>query len=77
MKGAEYVRKEIIHDGKDKWRREGNCRKNLLEYLKDAGFQPEQIVVERNLEIIPREQLGNVMIQDEDVIEVLSFVGGG
>lgn len=50
---------------------------NLLEYLKTAGYQPEKIVVERNLEIIPRDQLQDVVIQDEDLIEVLSFVGGG
>ena len=51
--------------------------KNLLEYLKETGFNPEQVVVERNFEIIPKEQLGSVTIQDEDVIEVLRFVGGG
>ena len=51
--------------------------KNLLEYLKAAGFKPEQVVVERNLEIVPKEQLGCVTIQDGDVIEVLHFVGGG
>ena len=51
--------------------------KNLLEYLKEAGFKPEQVVVERNLEIVPKEQMGCVTIQDEDVIEVLRFVGGG
>ena len=51
--------------------------KNLLEYLKEAGFEPERVVVERNLEIIPQEKLGNVIIQDEDAIEVLRFVGGG
>ena len=51
--------------------------KNLLEYLKKAGFEPEKVVVERNLEIIPRDQLGNIVIQEEDSIEVLRFVGGG
>ena len=51
--------------------------KNLLEYLKAAGFKPEQVVVERNLEIVPKEQMGCVTIQDEDVIEVVRFVGGG
>lgn len=51
--------------------------KNLLEYLKEAGFEPERVVVERNLEIVPKEELGNVMIQAEDAIEVLRFVGGG
>uniref|UniRef100_UPI003FEE9893 sulfur carrier protein ThiS n=1 Tax=Coprococcus sp. TaxID=2049024 RepID=UPI003FEE9893 len=51
--------------------------KNLLEYLKEAGFEPERVVVERNLDIIPKDELGNTIIQDEDVIEVLRFVGGG
>lgn len=53
------------------------AEKNLLEYLKEAGFEPERVVVERNFEIIPKDQLGNVTIQDEDEIEVLRFVGGG
>ncbi|MBS6442794.1 MAG: sulfur carrier protein ThiS [Clostridium sp.] len=51
--------------------------KNLLEYLKEAGFEPERVVVERNLDIIPKDEFGNTIIQDEDVIEVLRFVGGG
>lgn len=51
--------------------------KNLLEYLKEDGFEPERVVVERNLDIIPKDELGNTIIQDEDVIEVLRFVGGG
>lgn len=51
--------------------------RNLLEYLKETGFEPEKVVVERNLEIIPKGELGNVIIQDEDTIEVLRFVGGG
>ena len=51
--------------------------KNILEYLKENGFNPEHLVVERNFEIIPKEQFGSVTIQDEDVIEVLRFVGGG
>ena len=51
--------------------------KNLLEHLKEAGFEPERVVVERNLDIIPKDEFGNTIIQDEDVIEVLRFVGGG
>ena len=51
--------------------------KNLLEYLIENGFNPEHLVVERNYEIIPKEQFASVTIQDEDVIEVLRFVGGG
>ena len=51
--------------------------RNLLEYLNEAGFETERVVVEKNLEIIPKDQFGQVVIQDEDVIEVVRFVGGG
>ena len=51
--------------------------RKLLEYLLEAGFEPERVVVERNLEIIPKDRLGDILIRDEDVIEVLIFVGGG
>ena len=51
--------------------------RNLLEYLKTSGFEPDKVVVERNLEIVPRDELGNVTIQEEDSIEVQRFVGGG
>ncbi len=50
---------------------------NLLEYLEETGYRPERVVVERNLEILAREDLGNITIQDEDTIEVLEFMGGG
>lgn len=53
------------------------ARRNLLEYLSEAGFETERVVVEKNLEIIPKDQFGQVVIQDEDVIEVVRFVGGG
>lgn len=51
--------------------------RNLLEYLKEAGYRPERVVVERNLEILSREDLGNIIIEDGDTIEVLEFMGGG
>ena len=51
--------------------------RNLLEYLNEAGFETERVVVEKILEIIPKDQFGQVVIQDEDVIEVVRFVGGG
>ena len=49
----------------------------LLDVLRKEGYEPARAVVERNLEIVPRDQLSDVVLQDEDVIEVLRFVGGG
>ena len=51
--------------------------KTLLQYLMEAGYDSSRVVVERNLEIVPQDQLGAMIIQDEDSIEILRFVGGG
>ena len=50
---------------------------NLLEYLEETGYRPDRVVVERNLDILAREDLSNIIIEDEDTIEVLEFMGGG
>ena len=49
--------------------------KNLYEYLVSEGYNITQVVVERNFDIISKDDLANITIQDEDVIEVLRFVG--
>ena len=51
--------------------------KPLLQYLMETGYDSSRVVVERNLEIVPQDQLEAVIIQDEDSIEILRFVGGG
>ncbi len=38
---------------------------------------PEKIAVERNLEVVPRSTLGEVMVDDGDELEIVHFVGGG
>ena len=49
----------------------------ILAYLEQSGYTPERVVVEKNLEIIPRESLNNTLLEDGDSVEVLRFVGGG
>ena len=46
--------------------------KTLQEYLDTT-----RIAVERNGEIVPKRLYGETVLQDNDVIEVVSFVGGG
>lgn len=50
---------------------------NLYDFLAAEGYEFNRVVVELNLDIIPREELNTITIKDEDVIEVLRFVGGG
>jgi thiamine biosynthesis protein ThiS len=49
----------------------------ILAYLEQAGYTPERVVVEKNLEIIPRESLDTVLLEEGDSLEILRFVGGG
>ena len=49
----------------------------LLAYLQQQGYQLERIAVELNGDILRREQYGAVILQDSDVVEIVSFVGGG
>lgn len=51
--------------------------RNLYDYLVKEGYELTRVVVELNLDIIPREELKTITIKDDDVIEVLRFVGGG
>ena len=49
----------------------------ILAYLEQAGYPPERVVVEKSLEIIPRQSLDTVLLEEGDSVEVLRFVGGG
>lgn len=49
----------------------------ISTYLAQAGYDPERVVVEQNLNILTKEALESTVIQDGDTIEILCFVGGG
>ena len=43
----------------------------------EIGLNPAKVAVERNLEIVPRSTLADVLIAEGDQIEIVQFVGGG
>jgi thiamine biosynthesis protein ThiS len=45
--------------------------------VNDIGLNPKKVAVERNLEIVPRSTLADVMLADGDILEIVHFVGGG
>lgn len=47
------------------------------EFLEANGYQVSRIAVERNGEILPKSQYGETMLAEGDVLEIVSFVGGG
>jgi sulfur carrier protein len=38
---------------------------------------PEKIVVEHNFNIISKEDWPKITLKDQDMVEIISFVGGG
>ena len=56
---------------------ENAAGKTLAEYLETTSIDTRRIAVEINGEIVPKAQYANTLINDGDIIEVVSFVGGG
>lgn len=49
----------------------------LEAFLIEQGYNIQRIAVERNDEIVPRENFPELMLNQSDVIEVVHFMGGG
>jgi thiazole synthase len=49
----------------------------VAQMVNELGLDPLRVAVERNLEVVPRAQLGEVQVEDGDDYEIVHFVGGG
>ena len=49
----------------------------ISSLLSKLGVNENKVVVELNKEIINKEKYSKINLQEDDVIEVISFVGGG
>ncbi|WP_083277024.1 sulfur carrier protein ThiS [Sphingobium phenoxybenzoativorans] len=49
----------------------------IADLASELGLVPEKVAVERNLEIVPRSTLSQVLVEDGDELEIVHFVGGG
>ncbi|MGQ9557548.1 MAG: sulfur carrier protein ThiS [Desulfurispora sp.] len=50
---------------------------SLQQLVEQKGYNPATIIVELNYNLVKREQWGEVLLQENDQIEILRFVGGG
>jgi thiamine biosynthesis protein ThiS len=50
---------------------------SVADLCRDIGLDPAKVAVERNLVIVPRSTLADVILTDGDVLEIVHFVGGG
>ncbi|WP_273240505.1 MULTISPECIES: sulfur carrier protein ThiS [Hyphomonas] len=49
----------------------------VLQLSGESGRDPRGIAIERNLEIVPKSEHATTVIEADDRIEVVQFVGGG
>ncbi|HWR43886.1 sulfur carrier protein ThiS [Sporomusa sp.] len=50
---------------------------SIAELVVDQRFNPEVIVIEYNQKIVKKEEWQAIVLQPEDCLEVVTFVGGG
>ena len=65
---------QITLNGQDETVDAGTTVAALLQRL---NLEPVRVAVEVNEEIVSRERYADIMIQDGDRIEIVTFVGGG
>lgn len=65
---------KIILNGESKECPEGTTIERLLDLYK---IDKNRTAVELNLQIVPRKELSARLLKDKDVLEVVTFVGGG
>jgi thiamine biosynthesis protein ThiS len=53
----------------------GPC--TLEQFLEQAGYCAERVVVEKNGAIVPAGRFADEKLADNDVLEVFGFIGGG
>ena len=51
--------------------------KTLEDFLKENNYIVGRIVIELNGEIVSKDKYSTINLKDTDVMEVLTFVGGG
>jgi thiamine biosynthesis protein ThiS len=65
---------KLMVNGEEK---EFSVSATVLDVVQSLGLTPAQVAVERNLEIVPRATYSQVTVEENDKIEVVTFVGGG
>ena len=54
-----------------------NAGITIADYLAQNDYQTDRIAVEFNEAILPKDSYASTILKDGDVLEIVSFVGGG
>lgn len=49
----------------------------VMSLLQSLGINPRSVAVERNLEIVGRNEMESKIVEDGDAFEIIRLVGGG
>ena len=52
-------------------------RLTLDKFLESNGYALTKVAVELNGKIVPRKEYASTLLEDNDVLEIVCFVGGG
>lgn len=55
----------------------GYASATVAEMLQREGYKISQVAIELNEQILPKGQYEDTVLKEDDVIEVVSFMGGG
>ncbi len=65
---------QITVNGENK---EYTTETSLSELLKSFDFDERYVAVELNRKIVPRKQFSEKLLMENDILEIVTFVGGG
>ena len=57
--------------------REVEKNASLSQLVNELNLRPEQVAIELNHKVVRRVQWENTLLQPEDKVEIVHFVGGG
>ncbi|MBT2146054.1 sulfur carrier protein ThiS [Clostridioides difficile] len=49
----------------------------VIDLLNKYNLKSDRVIVEVNLEIIEESNYNTYVLKDEDIVELISFIGGG
>lgn len=49
----------------------------LISFIRDINLNPDTVVAECDGRIVKREEYDNLVLSEENVLELIRFVGGG
>ena len=64
----------VIINGED---RQFDSALTIAALLDRLGMKPDRVAVELNRELVPRERWATTLLNDDDKLEIVHFVGGG